>query len=62
MTISQRTTLEVQTNVQRDGESLSQLMLKLEKQSHNICRIKNLCKLSKSTGHNSCTCPNKSEE
>ena len=52
---------------QRDGESLSQLMLKLnqlEELSHDYCRIKNtyLCKLSKSIGNYSHTCPNKSEE
>ena len=52
---------------QRDTESLMQLMLKLnrlEELSHDHCRIKNtyLCQLCKSAGHNSCTCPHKSEE
>ena len=48
-----------------DNESLSQLMLKLNQLelSHDIHRTKNthLCQLCKSQGHNSHTCPNKSE-
>ena len=50
-----------------DTESLSQLMFKLnrlEELSHDSYRIKNthVCKLCKSTGHNSRTCPSKSKE
>ena len=50
-----------------DTESLTQLMFKLnrlEELSHDSYRIKNthVCKLCKTTGHNSRTCPSKSKE